>query len=176
MIAYDPMTMRWLNESTPNKDNNYNSAVFENGYEDPTYLTFRIEFGGWGASTLDINYFKELQLFNNTQDYSKVHTFNYDEYPVGLLDLNFAEDSITQYPAYSFNEQVTYNAYNYLLQRNEDVRAAYIKTFIEGLYEIQKEYPYLFQDISGINGLEQINTTRGSRLKDVTISLKCIEG
>lgn len=176
MIAYDPMTMRWLNESTPNKDNNYNSTVFANGYEDPTYLTFRIEFGGWGASTLDINYFKELQLFNNTQDYSKVHTFNYDEYPVGLLDLNFAENSITQYPAYSFNEQVTYNAYNYLLQRNEDVRAEYIKTFIEGLYEIQKEYPYLFQDISGLNGLEQINTTRGSRLKDVTITLKCIEG
>ena len=73
---------------------------------------------------------------------------NYDVMPMGLLDLNFLSDFK------NFNKQETYNAYNYLMNRNEDRRAEYIKDFVEGLYAVQRDFPYIFQKISGINKLE----------------------
>jgi hypothetical protein len=32
-----------------------NNEVFVDGFEDPTFLTFKIEFGEWGASLCDNN-------------------------------------------------------------------------------------------------------------------------
>ena len=29
------------------------SSIFKDGYDDPTYMTFKVEFGDWGASILD---------------------------------------------------------------------------------------------------------------------------
>jgi hypothetical protein len=68
----------------------------------------------------------------------------YDDLPMGLLDPNFIDAADMKYTSYAFNHQSVYNAYNYLLNRNEDTRAAYIKNFIIGLYEIQHSYPYVF--------------------------------
>ena len=73
---------------------------------------------------------------------------NYDVMPMGLLDLNFLSNFN------NFNKQETYNAYNYLMNRNEDRRADYIKDFVEGLYTIQRDFPYIFQKINGVNKLE----------------------
>ena len=36
----------------------------------------------------------------------------------------------------NWSNQEHYNTYNYLMNRNEDARASYIKTFVQGLYEI----------------------------------------
>jgi hypothetical protein len=63
---------------------------------------------------------------------------NYDVMPMGLLDLNFLSDFS------NFNNQETYNAYNYLMNRNEDRRAEYIRDFVEGLYAVQRDFPYIF--------------------------------
>jgi hypothetical protein len=51
---------------------------------------------------------------------------------MGLLDLNFLEFDNTE----NWSNQEHYNTYNYLMNRNEDARASYIKTFVQGLYEI----------------------------------------
>lgn len=48
--------------------------------------------------------------------------------------------------------------------------------FIKGLYEVQRETPYLFQNIQGLDALSSFNPSSGLRLKDVTISIDCIEG
>lgn len=180
LIAFDKTTMNWLNEASARKSDLYeDSVVFSSGYEDPTYMTFRIEFGGWGASTINKESFRQMQKTNSmsSSNIRKIYSFNYDDYPQGLLDLNFAENTIKSQPFYAFNEQGTYNAYNYLLQRNEDTRAAYLQTFIEGIYEIQRQYPYLFKEISGLDSLSEFDSKRGTRLgTDVTITLKCIEG
>ena len=57
---------------------------------------------------------------------------DYDQFPMGLLDLNFLEFDNTE----NWSNQEHYNTYNYLMNRNEDARASYIKTFVQGLYEI----------------------------------------
>ena len=93
---------------------------------------------------------------------------DYDNFPMGLLDLNFMTN------VNDFNSQETYNAYNYLLNRNEDRRAMYIKDFIEGLYTVQKDFPYMFQKINGMNKLEEFDSPRGQRLKDCVLKLSCL--
>ena len=121
IIPFDPVMMRWLNESSSDESYQETSSIFENGYDDPTYMTFRIEFGGWGASTIpSLDTFKLMQRINTVNPDGGISkttptNYRYDDYPCGLLDLNFADDSIIAYPGYAFNNQVSYNAYNYLL-------------------------------------------------------------
>ena len=77
---------------------------------------------------------------------------DYDNMPMGLLDLNYSDIIGTGADAKSnlvFNEQQTYNAVNYLINRNEDRRAQYLRDFIEGIYTIQRDFPYIFQKITG---------------------------
>ena len=97
-----------------------NNDVFVSGFEDPTFLTFKVEFGDWGFSLLDETVIKNQQA---TSKFSNVHFEDYDQMPMGLLNLEFLEFNGTE----SWNDQTTYNAYNYLMNRNEDARASYIK-------------------------------------------------
>ena len=174
--AFDPVVMRWYYGNTskePDSIYSVKSEVFKQGYEDPTYMTFRVEFGEWGASVLHRSVFTMhggMVLNSQHQDY--------DQLPNGLLDLHFIqEDTQQQYPFYTFNNQSYYNAYNYLMQRNEDARAEYLKAFVTGLYEIQKDHPYLFQSISGLDGLSNFSPESGQRLnKDTFVTIECIEG
>ena len=54
-----------------------------------------------------------------------------------------------------FNNTKLYSAFQYLRSRNEDTRAKYLYYFVNGLYEIQHDYPFIFKKISGINELEK---------------------
>jgi len=47
---FSPTTNKWLKIN-----DNYSGQLFKEGYDDPTYLTFKIEFGDWGASVLPRN-------------------------------------------------------------------------------------------------------------------------
>jgi hypothetical protein len=49
LVAFDVETNRWYNESV--NDGDFQSQIFEQGYDDPTYMTFKLEFGGWGYSS-----------------------------------------------------------------------------------------------------------------------------
>ena len=155
-----------------------NNDVFYDGFEDPTRLTFKVEFGMWGASILDDNTIASTQR-NSLSD--NIYYQDYDDFPMGLLDLNF--DSIvtstrgnitSTRTTTTFNNTIVYNAVNWLYNRNEDRRAQYLKDFIEGLYTIQRDFPYMFQKIGGIQKLGEVDTTRGQRLKDCTLTLTCI--
>ena len=146
-----------------------NSEIFSSGFEDPTRLMFKVEFGDWGCSVLDTETIKNQQktsLFNN------IYYEDYDQYPMGLLNLNFLNFDRTE----NWSNQEHYNTYNYLMNRNEDARASYIKTFVKGLYEIQRSMPYLFKKISGLEKLTSFDATKGVRLKDAKITLECYEG
>jgi len=48
---YSPIMNKWLFGYS--EDPNSDGLTFKGGYEDPTYLTFKVEFGDWGASILD---------------------------------------------------------------------------------------------------------------------------
>lgn len=148
--------------------------VFFNGFEDPTHLTFKIEFGEFGASITDNATIASIQKNSLS---SNVFFMDYDKMPMGLLDLNYSDIIGTGADAKSnlvFNEQQTYNAVNYLINRNEDRRAQYLRDFIEGIYTIQRDFPYIFQKITGISKLFEVDVTRGQRLKDVNLQLTCM--
>lgn len=145
------------------------SEVFRPGFEDPTRLMFKVEFGDWGCSVLDTETIKNQQ---KTSLYNNIYYEDYDQFPMGLLDLNFLEFNNTE----NWSNQEHYNTYNYLMNRNEDARASYIKTFVQGLYEIQRSMPYLFKKITGLEKLTSFEPGKGVRLKDAKITLECYEG
>ena len=145
------------------------SEVFRSGFEDPTRLMFKVEFGDWGYSVLDTETIKNQQ---KTSLYNNIYYEDYDQFPMGLLDLNFLEFDNTE----NWSNQEHYNTYNYLMNRNEDARASYIKTFVQGLYEIQRSMPYLFKKITGLEKLTSFEPGKGVRLKDAKITLECYEG
>lgn len=176
---FSPTINRWISIKNNNETvGNYTDQVFKNGYDDPTYLTFKIEFGDWGASVLGRN-----AIEKGTSAF-KVINADYDQLPIGLLNCPAPNDGIDQNywqlnaanNSTTFNDTNVYSAFSYLRSRNEDIRAEYMYYFVNGLLEIQEKYPYIFKKISGIDSLEQFNANQGQRLKDAKITLTCIEG
>lgn len=151
--------------------------VFKEGYDDPTFMTFRIEFGDWGASVLDRSLIQDgtTTFMPNFNDY--------DALPIGLLNCPYEggknQESYWQNNANNenvFNNNKLYSAFQYLRSRNEDTRAKYLYYFVNGLYEIQHDYPFIFKKISGIGELEAFNPKDGQRLKTpAKITLECYE-
>lgn len=152
-----------------------NNDVFFDGFEDPTHLTFKVEFGEFGASVTDS---ATLAAIQRTGLASNVYYMDYDQFPMGLLDLNYGELSGTGRGATSsvkFGDQETYNAVNYLLNRNEDRRAQYLRDFVDGLYALERDFPYVFQSVSGLSKLFDFDAGRGQRLKDAVLQFKCLD-
>lgn len=166
LALFDPITLNWYNaDNTELSTEAPTGKVFKKGFNDPTYRTFRIEFGEWGASITD----NVIDAFATRND---LMLMDYDKYPAGLLDTNYLHSNNNNNNKYS----QTYSAYRYLKNRNEDTRAEYLRQFIEGIYEIQRKYPYIFQDISGIDTLSQFDNQRGQRIDKAEISITCYEG
>ena len=166
LALFDPITLNWYNaDNTELSTESPTGKVFKKGFNDPTYRTFRIEFGDWGASITD----NVIDAFATRND---LMLMDYDKYPAGLLDTNYLHSNNKNNNKYS----QTYSAYRYLKNRNEDTRAEYLRQFIEGIYEIQRKYPYIFQDISGIDTLSQFDNQRGQRIDKAEISITCYEG
>lgn len=86
--------------------------------------------------------------------YSGVHQSDYDVMPMGLLDLNFDETREGDIASYE-----SYNAVNFLTNRNQDRRAQYLSQFVTGLYTVQRDFPYMFQKINGIDKLSAFEST-----------------
>lgn len=137
---------------------NIQSGSFQTRLDEPTYLGFALDFGAFLRSYLPGNW---------TSD-SFVST-NYDELPQALFcpPSNYDED---------WNARTSYCAYSYLMDRNENLRVAMLIEFLAGWDELQREYQYYFQEISGLSTLLKPNPKDGIRVKDGKIKIKCIEG
>ena len=133
--------------------------VFSRIFDEPTYLTFRIEF----------DFSKDL-IQNNASTSGPngsiigADAFNY--MPEPLLSLNDSGKS--------------YSTYKYLLSAlGEERRAAYIKQFVKSLEDIQYNYPFYFTSITGLDSLARIKPEKGIRLLDGDnnkLTIKCLEG
>ena len=146
------------------------SVVFVDGFEEPAHLSFKIELQEFGSSLLDDDVLRAVQArpsATNMLD-GNVNYMDYDDMPMGLFDLNFGDDKSPQV------NQTTYNAYRYLRNRNLDRRSQYLKDFIEGMYEIQRNTPYIFKSINGLDKLTDFDSKRGQRLREAVIKLTCI--
>ena len=172
--VYSSVMNRWIFGTTAD---NKKSAIFKEGYDDPTYMTFKIEFGEWGASILN----RDL-IQSGITEFALSYN-DYDQLPIGLLNCPYeGMKNQEQYWQTNTNDKVFnntkfYSAFQYLRSRNEDTRAKYLYYFVNGLYEIQHDYPFIFKKISGLTNLEKIDYTGGQRLKTpAKISLECYEG
>ncbi|WQJ53514.1 MAG: hypothetical protein [Wendovervirus sonii] len=174
---YNDVMNRWMNNYE--YDEYMSSAAFREGYDDPTYMTFKIEFGDWGASILDRS---EIRLGTTVFTAEKN---DYDALPIGLLNCPYPGindgDSYWQNDAnnnsINFNDINDYSAFRYLRSRNEDTRAKYLYYFVNGLFEIQHNTPYIFKKITGLNALEKFDPKKGQRLTaDTKITVECYEG
>lgn len=156
-----PITNRFLqgNEWGSQSTN----PVFAIGFDDPAHLTFKVEFGGWGYSTMDRSMIESVER-NSTE--SGVYYTDFDQFPMGLFTLTREED---------FTRLKTYSSYSFLANRNEDRRAQYIADFVDGMYALQTDFPYIFQSISGLEKLTDFDAARGQRLKDATLTLQCLD-
>lgn len=183
-ILFDPTMQKWLyGDLTRSKNGTLSgtsgSSVFYDYYDDPTYMTFKIEFGDWGASVLDRN------VLNLGVTTFQAQQATYDQLPVGLLncpsgsgnkDASFWQNQASM-NAEIFNNTVTYSAFTYLRSRNEDIRAEYLFYFVNGLFDIQRQYPYIFKRITGMSNLDKVQPEKGVRLDaNAEITLECYEG
>lgn len=142
----------------------FSPDVFSRLFDEPTYLSFRIEF----------NFDKSS--FENKTSFGAQSLVG----PVGTLDL-MPEPllSLYEHSNNSTDIQSSYSTYNYLKNGLGEIkRASMLKLFISALQDIQKNYPYYFQSVSGIGDLLKTNPGDGIRLKDGEniITIKCLEG
>lgn len=175
-LLYNGIMKRWLYGADIDENINRKSAIFKEGYDDPTYMTFRIEFGDWGASILDRSIIQTgTTVFSPTKN-------DYDALPIGLLNCPAPGDGDEEYwqndsNYQTFNNTRFYSAFQYLRSRNEDTRAKYLYYFVNGLFEIQKNYPFIFKKVTGLQELEKFDPASGQRLKTpAKITVECWEG
>ena len=133
--------------------------VFSRIFDEPTYLTFRIEFD-FSKDLIQNN----ASTSNSNGSIIGADAFNY--MPEPLLSLNDSGKS--------------YSTYKYLLSAlGEERRAAYIKQFVKSLEDIQYNYPFYFTSITGLDSLARIKPEKGVRLLDGDnnkLTIKCLEG
>lgn len=149
----------------------FKPQYFIRAFDEPTYLTFRIEFM-MEPHELDDRNVTVNNIGANGEQSSHIY-FNtiYDYMPEPFLE-NFStvgsvDTSIGK--KYSTERYLDYSL-------GDHVRASLLHNFKLALKDIQDNFPFYFKSISGLNTLTQVNTESGIRLKDAKISLSCLEG
>lgn len=145
-----------------NFNNSNDGTIIFSKYDEPTYLTFRINF-------MPNNVFTNLYKINDyiTLSNNNLKTTSYDDIPEPL----FANVS-------NANEKIYYSTYDYLLNSlGDERRASLLNKFIKLVYDLNWNFPFYIKSIDGISELLEVDPKRGSRIKkDATITLKCYEG
>lgn len=113
--------------------------------QDPTYLTFKIDF------------FPDLGL-----------SIPDDAYSSGGLFRKMIQQDITNYGFYD-------SAAEYLARIGSPARQHYLEIFANLLYQIQEEAPWYFQSITGLGDLYKIDPANNFRGKDKVLTIECLE-
>lgn len=139
------------NDSILNKDN----LLFNNNYDEPTYLTIRIDF-------FPDYFFKR----NNLSEFA-----SYTENSSTYLTYNNMPN-----PLFDYNGD--YSTHKYLMNNlGEKHRANLLEELIKGFADLTWRCPYYITSVDGLNDIISVDPKRGTRVKqDAVITLKCIEG
>jgi hypothetical protein len=118
-------------------------------FDEPTYYTFKLEFGH-----RDID-----NALDNT---------DFDRIPQPLFS-PYSQDDLMARNYYS--------TYQYLRDNNEILRGYMLSEFIAKWRQMQDEYQWYFQSISGLNSLMNILPGRGRRVgNDARLTISMLEG
>lgn len=138
-------------------NSNKNGLLFTNRYDEPTYLTIRVDFF---PEYLTEKNDPELTDFHGFVENTKL-TMTYNDMPNPLFDANG-----------------DYSTYKYLRDNLGDVtRADLLKNLIKGFADLTWKCPYYIKSIEGLDEILNVDPKRGSRIKsDAVITLKFEEG
>ena len=150
------------------------TRVFISEYDEPTYLTFKVNFGG--PNTARESYGIASFAYKDEETYAAnlFKSGNYDFMPHPLL-VSKSFDVMGARDALAGTGLTSYSTYKYLMDINEARRAEKLIEFQKGLHELQTRYQYYFQSISGIAGLVYGSKFDGQRVRDGgKISITCL--
>lgn len=142
----------------------FTPSVFARMFDEPTYLTFRLEFD-----------------FNQNAIQNQTKAENWDLLPEPLLAYSDAAENWGTLESYTDASVNTggYSTYAYLKNAlGETQRAKMLKGFIDSLKDIQNNYAYYFKSIEGLNALSSVSPEQGIRVNPEkgTLTIKCYEG
>lgn len=131
----------------------HDGFLFNSDYDEPTYLTVRIDFFPENILKRDIQH--------DTIDLRSNDIVSYDTMPCPLLD------RISEYSTHKYLKE----------NLGETMRADLLENFIKGLIDLSRDCPYYIKSVSGLNELISIDPKRGARIDNSkVITLKCMEG
>lgn len=117
-----------------------------NDLQDPTYLTFKLDF------------FPDLGLSTPNDFYSSGGLFRPSKSNSSISDYMFAD-----------------SASDYLYRIGAPSRQLYLETFIADLYNLQERAPWFFQSVSGLGDFYKIDPANNFRGKDKILTIDCLE-
>lgn len=176
----------------------YTPKVYSKMFDEPTYLTFRIEFDFRPDKEENITSVKYRRssdlvasvypenitatLFNNLGNNKTIYNSN-NQKKVDTYSKTVVNEGFNKMPepllSYNKNNNEYYSTANYLNDNlGEYYRSKLLKDFINGLKDIQDNYPYYFTSIEGLNALTKVTPEQGIRInsENSTITIKCLEG
>jgi hypothetical protein len=149
------------------------SDLFNQKYDEPTYLTFKLDFYSDEGVTDNLLYDSLPQaLFGlplqQMQGHEAISTFDFDKILNDPKSLTVTADT--------FNIDRPYSAIEYLLSHNEDTRAWYLGRFIKGWMDLQDEYQFYFQSVSGLGELFKNTPDKGQKIShSAVLKIKCLD-
>ena len=186
------------------RDSQFKPDFFARTFDEPTYLTFKVEFNFGDTDAM----YRNMAYNNNGLDYGgkdkgvEHAMFNtmYDYMPEPFLlpheangkqkvdftlkGADIIDDFTGEIIGKENDERLkidvstgkTYSTESYLdYSLGEHGRASLLHNFKLALKDIQDNFPYYLKSISGVDTLFKVDTTTGIRLKDASITLDCYE-
>lgn len=150
--------LRYLNNFISKGDNYASGLLFNNDYDEPTYISIRVDFF---PEIIDKSDYRSISNnFKLTEN--GLSSNNYNMMPCPLLDNDATSD---------------YSTLKYLNNIGEFQRSKLLAELIKGLADLSSMCPYYITSVEGINNLLSVDPKRGSRVKsDTILTLKCMEG
>jgi hypothetical protein len=128
-----------------------NQKIFTNAFDEPTYLTIRVDFFPSSDDIVNSSYIE-----------NKVSTSCFEYMPEPLLEMD---------------SSLGYNTINYLKAHGDDYRADLLEKFRNGLFDLSKNCPFYVTNVEGLAEIVNVNPARGTRTKqDSYLKLTCNEG
>ena len=169
-----PSAIRDLNTNGfLSQNSQFKPDFFIRAFDEPTYLTFRIEFMNKDIDQLDRNIAYNNNSIREHAMTSAFYNKMYDYMPEPFLEgYNVATGS-----GEDASVGKTYSTECYLdMNLGDHGRAQMLHTFKLALEDIQKNFPFYFKSISGLSSLSKVDPKQGARLKDAKITIECLEG
>jgi len=128
-------------------------------YDEPTYYAFKLQF----SSPLE---------YNDTGN-----KINFDKMPHPLFLDVIDEKTVNNFGYGNIPVRYYYSTTQFLRDNNEFIREDMLRTFINMWSELETNFQWYFQKVSGLNTIMKINPLTGKRVnKDARLVISTLEG